>query len=523
MFLRLGLTNCLRQLGRNLLVLICMVLSAISLTSALSYSEGLPQASYGFYRSYLGGDVLVSPVKWMGQAGDGNGEPPELVWRRLTEDGLNRLEMLYPELSSQGFLTPSHLPPRQSFTDEDLQAMRRCPGVSDVRVLPQFPVDMTSLWLTDLHYSPFTLQPLPDEKMLGGSGRLSISALGRPDSQLPLVWINSHVSVSSERLDEEVATIDLDDPYWIARRPTRVDLERVARRKLQAEMKLPNPGETVQLRLPKLRLADDGQYALDYREPVKLAMQVVGEVQVPTRELVWPVGGSFDIEQAYLHQSSLYVTAETWDWLVRQVTGDLTLPICNVSLQVEMGQIRSVVAELQRRFPQFTFIDVEQFAERMEATSRLDFFYRAPDFVYSPVVEASMTVPAELGPVLGLLLFLIAGMLLAARMLTGASARRSEIGILKSLGARRRDILTMALAEAAAIALVGSVSGFLLVRTFGISVELGNGVAWTVVLQRTLREGGLVVGVASLVALLFAALPARRLACLTVMGVLRGD
>jgi len=288
-------------------------------------------------------------------------------------------------------------------------------------------------------------------------------------------------------------------------------------------MKLPSPSETVQLRLPRLRLADDGQYALDYREPVMLVMQVAGQIQVPTRELAWPVDGSFLTEQAYLHQSSLYVTPETWDWVIRQVTGDLSLPICNVSLQVEMGQLKSVVAELQRRFPQFTFIDVEQFAERMEATSRLDFFYRAPDFVYSPVAEASMTMPAELGPVLGLLFFLIAGMLLAARMLTGASARRSEIGILKSLGARRRDILTMALAEAAAIALVGSLGGFLLVRAFGISVELGNGVAWAVVLQRTLREGGLVVGVASLVALLFAALPARRLASLTVMGVLRGD
>lgn len=533
MFVRLGLTNSLKQLSRSLLVLVGMVLAAMSLTSALSFSEGEMRDSYQFYRGLLGGEILVSPVSWTGQSLTETGG--RAVFNQLEVTGLSWLELFYPELYEQGYLAPSDTPQRQVFSEQEMAELRGFPGVAGVTVNPQLPSDLTSLALPYEHYSPFTVMPLPPEQMLRtgdevkGLQPFSLSTYREAD--VPLVWINYFHDIPESLTAEahgntlavEIASSQHDRVY------TEEELGRIkkmlARAKATEEMKLPRAGERAELLLPRMRRDESGEYAPDYSDQIRIEVQIAGYVAMPTRSISWPHPLAIVLtEDAYLHASNLYVTSETWQQIWHQVSGQTDLPLHNVSLQVtDMSQLAPLMESLRDRFPQFTFVDVEQFAERMELTSRLDYFYRAPSFVYSPAQSASLAMPRELGPITGLLFFLIAGMLTMSRMLTGTAARRSEIGILKTLGARRRDIAVMALSEAVVTALIGSALGFLFIRLGGLAVEVSNNVPWSVILNRTLQEGALVVALASGTALLFALAPAIRLSNLTVMEVLRGE
>lgn len=512
-----------------------MVLAAMSLTSALSFSEGEMRDSYQFYRDLLGGEILASPVNWTGQhLTDDDGHT---TYNQLDVTGLSWLEMFYPELYEQGYIVASGTQQHQAFTAQEIAELREFPGVAAVTVHPQLPVDMTSLSVPYQHYSPFTLMQLPPERILRSSdeetGLQPFSASAYREADVPLVWMNADYfcdvpeSLIAKSL-EAVSAAEIASTYY-DRTISEEDMAKIrlmrARGPAVQEMKLPRAGERAELLLPRMRFAQNGDYAPDYSDPICLEVQIAGYVVTPTRSISWPHPLAITLtEVAYLHASNLYVTPETWQQIWLQVSGLTEPPLHNVSLRVsDMSKLTPLMDSLRERFPQFAFVDVKQFASRMELTSRLDYFYRAPSFVYSPMRNATLAVPTELGPITGLLFFLIAGMLTMSRMLTGGAARRTEVGILKTLGARRRDVTTMALSEALAIALIGSALGFLLIRMGGLAVEVSNDVPWSVIASRTACEGALVVALASGTALLFAVAPAVRLANLTVMEVLRGE
>ncbi len=535
MFVRLGLLNSLKQLGRSLLVLISMVLAAMSLTSALSFSEGEMRDSHQFYRGLLGGEILVSPVNWTGRHLTETAEPA--IYRQLDANGLSWLEMFYPELYEQGYLATNNASQSQAFTEQEIAELREFPGVAELTIVPQLPAEITSLWLPYEHYASFSLMQLPPEPMLkiadDEKGLQPFSLSAYQESDVPLVWITYpyFCDIPQHLMAEKLGTILAAQIASTHYDRTLNEEEMAKLRWMQArtlameEMRLPRAGERAELLLPCIRKDQGGGYAPDYSDPIRIEVQVAGHVAMPTRSLTWPHGLMITVsETAYMHASNLYVTPETWQQIWLQVSGQAEPPLNNISLRVsDLSELAPLMDSLQKRFPQFTFVDVEQFAKRMELTSRLDYFYRAPSFVYNPARSASLAVPRELGPITGLLLFLIAGMLTMSRMLTGTAARRSEIGILKTLGARRHDIAVMALSEAVVNALIGSVLGFLLIRLGGLAVEVSNDVPWNVILNRTLREGALVVTLASGTALLFALAPAIRLSNLTVMEVLRGE
>ncbi|MGI6357118.1 MAG: ABC transporter permease [Bacillota bacterium] len=536
MFFRLGMTNSLRQLGRSLLVLLGMVLAAMSLTSALSFGQGKMSTSYQFYRDFLGGEILVSPVKWVGQQSQDVRNDRPLVHRQLPATGLSRLELFYPELYRQGYLTNLGVTARQTFSEAEVAELLQHPGVSGVTIHPQIPVDMTNLALPHDHYSAFTLLPLPADGLQDAIDPATyriqpFDPAGYPGQGLPLVWINFYPTFPEEVIEARIQSIADEQLHYnrdSAVPPSDDQLKRMRRavvwKQLVEEACLPQPGELAELLLPRMRLDPNGDYVPDYCDPIRLQVEIAGYVTMPTRAISWEHSFGTSTEQSCLHASHIYMTKEAWHETWKQVAGTDSPPLCNVTLQVaDMGQLEPIVASLQASFPDYSFIDVASFAERMELTSRLDYFYIAPPYTYSPDRDATLAVPAELGPIIGVLFLLIAGMLIASRMLTGAAARREEIGILKTLGARRRDIALMAMTEAVVIALLGSSGGFLLVRLGGVAIEVSNAVPWPEILQRTVTEGVTVVGLATLVSLLFALLPAIRLSSLTVMGVLRGE
>jgi putative ABC transport system permease protein len=104
-------------------------------------------------------------------------------------------------------------------------------------------------------------------------------------------------------------------------------------------------------------------------------------------------------------------------------------------------------------------------------------------------------------------------------MLVAVAERTREIGIRKSLGARRTDILRQFLVESATLSTVGAILGILL-GILGAKV-----ISWTTPLPAAIAPWSLVVAtlLGTVVGILSGMYPARRAASLDPIDALRSD
>jgi putative ABC transport system permease protein len=131
-------------------------------------------------------------------------------------------------------------------------------------------------------------------------------------------------------------------------------------------------------------------------------------------------------------------------------------------------------------------------------------------------VKTVMTIAGTALPMIGLI---VGGMVIMNIMLVAVAERTREIGIRKSLGARRKDILRQFLVEAATLSTVGAVVGIGLGLTAAWVIQattpLPAAVApWSLIVATLL---GLVVGIVSGV------YPARRASRLDPIDALRQE
>jgi putative ABC transport system permease protein len=111
----------------------------------------------------------------------------------------------------------------------------------------------------------------------------------------------------------------------------------------------------------------------------------------------------------------------------------------------------------------------------------------------------------------------VAGVLIMNVMLVAVSQRTAEVGLLKALGAPRRQILGLFLTEALLLALAGTGSGLLL--AFGVVVVFNRQIeAFKIVVP--LWAPLAAVGVALLAGMVFGLLPALRAARLDPVAAL---
>lgn len=150
---------------------------------------------------------------------------------------------------------------------------------------------------------------------------------------------------------------------------------------------------------------------------------------------------------------------------------------------VPFGVGRSMMGNSNEPMLQATFTvanleDVELVRDRVERAIRTsrdiapgkdsDFKVAAADSVLKQFNQITGMATAVLGGIVGISL-LVGGIGIMNIMLVSVTERTREIGILKALGATRRDILTQFLLEAGLLALLGGLMGIVL----GVGVGMG--------------------------------------------------
>jgi hypothetical protein len=474
MLFRLAFANVWRRLSRSMLTLIAMAMAAAVLTAGLSLSQGTTRMAYLNYRQYYGADILVMAPGFVGAAPvDPSSEVP-ITERILHDSGFNQLLKFYPDFAKSGYLAEETwlYTPMSAELIAEISNHAMVSAVSPTLTMPVF-----------IGQVRFDLRPLT-EGWRDVAISLDETLMG---SEFPLLF-NAYPSIRPE--------IGL--------------------------------GQTIDLALPHIAIDQDGLPYADYSRPfTSYQATAAGRLAWPTRELTWNTEGGGEIlsEQGYVHSREIYLTYEVWQTLWQQQTGGVAYPITSLRLSVEdMSQVNVIAAELQAAHPDLAVIPVPTLARHVERYGLLDRFYRAPAELWAPDTSGiNPYTPLEFGMITAILLYLNAGMLLASQMLAAVSSRRKEIGILKAIGGRNREVVGMILLEAMILAIIGASAGFALVRLAGIHQAATNRLGLWFIMMSTMREALVVVGLTGGISLLFGALPAWRVARLTVMDVFRNE
>jgi putative ABC transport system permease protein len=146
-----------------------------------------------------------------------------------------------------------------------------------------------------------------------------------------------------------------------------------------------------------------------------------------------------------------------------------------------------------------------------------DFAMRTPQDLIDMAYGTSRTLIHVLTGIAGITL-LVAGIMIMNIMLASVSARRSEIGIRRALGARKDDILRQFIIECLLISLIGGILGTILGYCGSIILSIMDVAASNLT---PLAFAAAIVS-CSLIAVLFGIYPAMKAANLNPVDILRG-
>jgi putative ABC transport system permease protein len=198
---------------------------------------------------------------------------------------------------------------------------------------------------------------------------------------------------------------------------------------------------------------------VDVRDKLKLPRDPVGEFVLIGREWFKVVGvlekrgeifGFSQDNRAFIPFS-----------VARSLTGTFDEPYMEVSFTVDdIGQVAQVKERALRAV---------RTTRGIKAGMADDFEVKAADSFLKQFNQITGTATAVLAGIVGISL-LVGGIGIMNIMLVSVTERTREIGILKALGATRRDILTQFLLEAALLSLLGGLIGIVLGLLAGMGI-----------------------------------------------------
>jgi len=139
--------------------------------------------------------------------------------------------------------------------------------------------------------------------------------------------------------------------------------------------------------------------------------------------------------------------------------GDIDGLMIQSASELLMSDSMEQVREFLRGFRHLRPVEPDDFAMETSATALIAF-------------EKTRKVMTTVGTALPLIGLIVGGMVIMNIMLVAVAERTREIGIRKSLGARRRDILGQFLAEAATLSTLGALIGI------ALGIAIAKGIAW---------------------------------------------
>lgn len=145
-----------------------------------------------------------------------------------------------------------------------------------------------------------------------------------------------------------------------------------------------------------------------------------------------------------------------------------------------------------------------------------DFNISSADDILTTVQTITGLLTAMIAAISGISL-IVGGVGVMNIMLVSVTERTREIGLLKAIGAKEKDILTQFLVEAIIMTLSGGVVGIILGITGAFLISIVAGIPFVVSIPAVI----LAVGVSSLVGIVFGLYPARRAARLSPIDALR--
>ena len=139
--------------------------------------------------------------------------------------------------------------------------------------------------------------------------------------------------------------------------------------------------------------------------------------------------------------------------------GDIDGLMVQSASEVLMNESMEQVREFLRGFRHLRPVEPDNFAMETSATALIQF-------------EKTRSVMTTVGTALPMIGLIVGGMVIMNIMLVAVAERTREIGIRKSLGARRRDIMGQFLVEAATLSTLGAVIGI------GLGIAIAKTLAW---------------------------------------------
>ena len=513
-FLRLGLLNAYRNLTRSSIAIFAMFIAGAFLTFAVSLSRGYPHAIKKDYRAVMGGEIIVYEMPFADIELDND---HTWVHKTLVSSPLTDLEIFHPQLFQQGYFSKemmaTHEPKDwrddtlvespldltssldghmqgsltlQYFSDDVLTSMEEWPGIKEVYPRYQLP----ALLLTTigsrkapLHGRDFEL----DQKLTYGPADLIVE--GRwftdEDDGEPVAVISSH----QNRDDGE--------------RPLQI-------------------GESIIIQLPRV-VYHDGEMAFDYLQPVEKSLVVIGVIEAQTRLVSSPHFRPGDVyTQVYWQLNEIQIPLGTWQKLWQEMDGAMYHPEQLMLMTEDTSYLEDMVKGLQMTFPEHTFISVPEQAVSAEKQRLIETFFPA-SWSTVEIEETQIVYQPNERLMLAWLIFGNAALIVAANLLIMVEERKKEIGVLKSVGAKRVEIIQMILCEAVLIAGMGAGSGYLLYRVPEILNQMTNNIALTVILSSFASDLLYVTLFTAGLSLIFGFIPAFRTARLSVMEVFRNE
>ena len=139
--------------------------------------------------------------------------------------------------------------------------------------------------------------------------------------------------------------------------------------------------------------------------------------------------------------------------------GDIDGLMVQAPSEILMNEAMESVREFLRGFRHLRPVEPDNFAMETSATALVAF-------------EKMRSVMTKVGTALPSIGLIVGGMVIMNIMLVAVAERTREIGIRKSLGARRRDIMSQFLVEAATLSTLGAIIGI------ALGIAIAKGLAW---------------------------------------------